>query len=339
MNPSTTKTYYNGIDVARIVAAFIVIGVHTGPFIDYTANGDLFLNTVIGRLVVPFFFIVSGFFYGRKIEFHAPIRKDIHFLFAFLKKIFTIYIIWTLIFLPFQWMHWLQSGDSWTYWLTYMHEVVFKGSYYPLWYLTGLLFATAFSYMLFKIWKPSTVLIFTGALFVIGTAMNSYYDVLQLDGMFSMYYALFLTTRNGLFFGSFFVSLGIFLSKRPPALSFRWNVLLFGGSLILLTVEVFSLQGFNFPHGIDMWFFTIPTTYFLFSWLRQWNLENRAYFAYFRPLSLLMYVSHGLFILHFKDLLEVNSLLYFMVVLLGTTLLSVTIVFASKRWKIFRSLY
>lgn len=297
------------------------------------------MNTVIGRLVVPYFFIVSGFFYGRKVLLNEPVKADIHFLIAFLRKILLIYVVWTLIFLPFQFVEWWKSGDSWTYWLTYIQEVVFKGSYYPLWYLTGLLFATAFSYALYKLLKPKVVMAITFILFVIGAMMNSYYHVLHLDGRFETYYDIFLTTRNGLFFGSFFVSLGIYLSKREAPLSARWNLRLSIVSLILLTIEVFSLREFSFSRGIDMWFFAIPTTYFLFRWLQQLHMKDRIYFAYFRPLSLLMYVSHGLFIIQFSHLLDVNSLLYFAVVLSGTLFLSMMIIIASKKHKMFRVLY
>ncbi len=334
-----TKKYYHAVDIVRVIAACVVVAVHTNPLQDYTEIGDYFINTVIGRLVVPFFFIVSGFFFGRKMIFDAPVRHDISHLFAFLKKIFMIYLVWTLIYLPFQFMEWLQSDDSWEYWLTYVHEVMMKGSYYPLWYLTGLLVATAFSYVLFKMMPPVLVLIVTGALFVIGTAMNSYYDILQLNGLFQTYYEIFLTTRNGLFFGSFYVSLGIVLSKRERTLPFRLNLLFFFVSLMLLTVEVFSVRHFEFSQGIDMWFLAVPTTYFLFAFLKQIDMQDRPFFAYFRPFSLLMYVSHGLFMIRFKDLLDMNSLFYFIVVFVGTVLLSAFIIYMSKRWERLSVLY
>lgn len=339
MSATNTKKYYYGIDIARIVAAIIAVAVHTDPLMTYTETGNYFINTVVGRLVVPYFFIVSGFFFGRKMVFNEPVKTDFHFLVAFLRKILLIYVVWTLIYLPFQFVEWLKSGDSWSYWIVYIQEAVFKGSYYPLWYLTGLLFATAFSYLLYKLMKPKMVLGFTFTLFLIGIMMNSYYHVLHLDGLFETYYELFLTTRNGLFFGSFFVSLGMYLSKREAPQSIKWNASLFIISLVLLTIEVFSLRGTGFSRGLDMWFFAIPTTYFLFRWLQQLDLKKRAIYAYFRPLSLLIYVSHGLFIIQFKYLLEVNSLFYFAVVLCGTTLLSMFILLASKRWSMFRNLY
>ena len=339
MGAQGKKKYYHAIDLVRVVAAFIVVAVHTDPLMTYFETGNYFINTVIGRLVVPYFFIVSGFFFARKIDFRVPMQTDIHFLKGFLKKIVLIYLIWSAIFLPFQWLDWLQRGDDMEYWVTYVHEFFFKGSYYPLWYLTGLMVATALAYLLFKWLKPWMVIVITGILFVIGASMNAYYHVFRFDGLFEGYYDIFLTTRNGVFFGSFYVSIGMVLSKRDIPLSATWNRNLFIVSLILMTIEVFSLRSFDFSRGLDMWFFAVPTTYFLFRWLQQVDLKHRGYFAYFRPLSLLMYVSHGLLIIQFKYVQDVNSLLYFFVVLTGTILLSMSIILLSKTFPVFRRLY
>lgn len=333
------RKYYHAIDLVRVVAAFVVVAVHTDPLMTYSETGNYFINTVIGRLVVPYFFIVSGFFFARKIDFTAPMQTDIHLLKVFLKKIALIYLIWSAIFLPFQWLDWLKRGDDMEYWVTYVHEFFFKGSYYPLWYLTGLIVATTLAYVLFKWLKTWMVLVITGILFVIGASMNVYYHVFGLDGLLEGYYDIFLTTRNGVFFGSFYVSIGMALSKREIPLSASWNRNLFIVSLILMTIEVFGLRSFEFSRGLDMWFFAVPTTYFLFRWLQQVEIKSNGYFAYFRPLSLLMYVSHGLFIIQCKDLLDVNSLLYFFVVLTGTVLLSVSIIILGKKYSIFRWLY
>lgn len=333
------KKYYHAIDLVRVVAAFIVVAVHTDPLITYFETGNYFINTVIGRLVVPYFFIVSGFFFARKIDFNVPMQTDIHLLKAFLKKIGWIYLIWSAIFLPFQWLDWLRRGDDMEYWVTYIHEFFFKGSYYPLWYLTGLIVATALAYVLFKCLKPWMVLVVTGILFVIGVSMNAYYHVFGLDGWLEGYYDTFLTTRNGVFFGAFYVSIGMILSKREIPLTAKWNRNLFMISLLFMTVEVFGLRSFDFSRGLDMWFFAVPTTYFLFRWLQQVDIKDKEYFAYFRPLSLLIYVSHGLFIIQFKHVQDVNSLLYFFVVLSGTLLLSMSIIFLSKKYPIFRRLY
>ncbi len=331
--------YYNAIDIARVIAAVLVITVHTDPLMTYSETGNYFLVAVIARLAVPFFFVVSGFFYGKKIVIGKSYTHDVHLLFPFLKKLLTIYTVWMFMYLPFQLIAWVKSGESWTYWLSFLQRTIFEGSYYTLWYLTGLMFATAFSYMLFKIMRPQFVLLLTFSLFVIGTMFNSYYDIWQNGETFITYYTIFLTTRNGLFFGAFFVSLGIFLSKRKTVLSMRWNFRLFLISILLLTVEVMNARHLDFSKGIGMWFMLVPTIYFLFRWLQHIEIRDQPYIAYLRPFSLLIYVSHGLFIIVCSRLFYVNSLFYFVIVLFGTCLLSAGILYISKRWKRLEVLY
>ncbi|MBO1003880.1 acyltransferase family protein [Pseudogracilibacillus auburnensis] len=331
--------YYNGIDVARVIAAFLVVCVHTDPLMTYSANGNYFLVSVIARLAVPFFFVVSGFFFGKKLSVDTALGSDLYVLFPVLKKLLTIYMVWLLIYLPLQILLWVRSGDPWHYWLSFLQKSIFEGSYYTLWYLTGLMFALAFSYILFKLFKPQTVLFITLILFIIGTLFQSYYDLWQTNEWLSLYHRIFLTTRNGLFFGAFFVSLGIFISKHPFTLSQRQNIGLFFLSLALLTMEAYRVHHLVFTKGSGMWFMLVPTIYFLFKLLQQWELRDQKYFAYLRPFSLLVYVSHGLFLIVFYRVFHLNSVLYFMIVLFGTCLLSAGIIYFSNRWQGLKSLY
>lgn len=331
--------YYNGIDIARVIAAFLVICVHTDPLMSYSESGNYFLVSVVARLAVPFFFVVSGFFFGKKIDVARSFVADSKVLFSNLKRLMTIYIVWLLIYFPFQFLAWIRSDESWTYWLTFIQKSIFEGSYYTLWYLTGLIFSLTFSYILFKLFKPKVTLLITLILFVIGTLLQSYYDVWQTNDLFSTYYTLFLTTRNGLFFGSFFVSLGIFIAKEKTLLSQRWNVRFFFISLLLLTIEAFQMKHLEFTKGSGMWFMLVPSTYFLFKTLQSLNLRNRKIFNYLRPFSLLVYLSHGLFLIIFNRIFYLNSILYFAIVVLGTCFLSVAIIYYSKHCKLLKLLY
>lgn len=331
--------YYNGIDVARVIAAFLVVCVHTDPLMTYSTTGNYFLVSVLARLAVPFFFVVSGFFFGKKLHVDKPFGSDLQMLFSILKRLLTIYIAWMLIYLPLQFLAWVRSGESWTYWLSFLQKSIFEGSYYTLWYLTALIFATAFSYTLFKLLKPETVLLVTLCLFIVGTLLQSYYDVWQVKDLFASYYAIFLTTRNGLFFGSFFVSLGIFISKRKSTLSQRWNIGLFFISLLLLSFEAFQLQHLDFTKGSGMWLMLVPATYFLFKVLQNLHLRDGKFLRYLRPFSLLVYVSHGLFLIVFNRVFQINSVVYFFIVLFGTSLLSVGVIYWSTRFPLLKKLY
>ena len=55
--------YYNGIDIARVIAAFLVICIHTDPLMSYSESGNYFLVSVVARLAVPFFFFLFCFWF------------------------------------------------------------------------------------------------------------------------------------------------------------------------------------------------------------------------------------------------------------------------------------
>lgn len=46
---------YGGLDRFRILAAVLVIAIHTSPLGSYSADADFFLTRILARVAVPFF--------------------------------------------------------------------------------------------------------------------------------------------------------------------------------------------------------------------------------------------------------------------------------------------
>lgn len=86
--------YYAGIDWMRLIAAILVIAIHTSPLASYNATGDFILTRVIARVAVPFFFMTTGYF--TLSRYHYDNKK----LFAFLKKTSIIYAAAIVVYLP-----------------------------------------------------------------------------------------------------------------------------------------------------------------------------------------------------------------------------------------------
>ena len=51
-----------GLDACKLLAALLVVAIHTSPLAELAPLGDFFLTRVLGRLAVPFFFMVTGHF-------------------------------------------------------------------------------------------------------------------------------------------------------------------------------------------------------------------------------------------------------------------------------------
>jgi len=109
-NPARNAT----IDLFRVIAIFGVIVVHTDPVTRkvFTSAPEHLASLTItgaGRLAVPFFFVVSGYFFGGKIREGAPPLP----LFArYAKRLLRIWVLWSLIYLllPLRLGQWLDEG-------------------------------------------------------------------------------------------------------------------------------------------------------------------------------------------------------------------------------------
>lgn len=62
------KVRNNSIDIFRYIAAVLVIAHHTDVLADVHPMLSYLLSQVLPRISVPFFFAVSGYFYGSKRE-------------------------------------------------------------------------------------------------------------------------------------------------------------------------------------------------------------------------------------------------------------------------------
>lgn len=58
---------YTGIDFFRLIAAILIITIHTSPLASFSATGDFILTRIVARVAVPFFFMTSGFFFDFEI--------------------------------------------------------------------------------------------------------------------------------------------------------------------------------------------------------------------------------------------------------------------------------
>ena len=95
------RVNYPHLDMVKLVMAFLVVQIHTNPFVDIPAAN--FVAKGVQNLAVPFFFLASAFlcFRGLNIKGFSTassvestrVRKTII-------KLLQLYIIWTVLYLP-----------------------------------------------------------------------------------------------------------------------------------------------------------------------------------------------------------------------------------------------
>lgn len=197
------------IDSFKILFSLVVVWIHTGV-------GDL------GGLTpwaVPFFFTVSGFFLFGKLFDETESRMREVRLVKWWKNILRLYIIWSLIFLPFAIIGFYHDHFSpIKAAAVYLRNIVFVGENYlswPLWYLLGLLWAGGIIWISNRIRIPFWCLCLLALFLLIVPRLHLFEEN-------SLYWKLFLTTRNGLFVGFPFMVLGGLIRKILPPLK-NWS--------------------------------------------------------------------------------------------------------------------
>lgn len=234
-----------GIDFVKFICSLLVVMIHVSPFGEATSSTKFylmndFLQNYICRLAVPFFFICNGYFLEKKLSVSGndcTIIKNIVF------KTLKLYIKWSIIYLPINLVIILHDKSGLLHGIIgYVKNFVFIGSYTQLWYLNSLIIALLLIYVFTKMKVPSSIIMkLSFVLYIIGLFDDSYYGILNFTPIIKTcvdkYNLLFGTTRNGLFFGLFFISLGMYLAKINLSIDYKKCVLLFTCSSMALFVE------------------------------------------------------------------------------------------------------
>lgn len=231
---------YKGIDIGRVIFACLIPLLHIGM----SDPVSFIVKQYVSRLGVPFFFAVAGMFLSRTIEKSNGVAALKKYIF----KIGRMLLIWLVIYLPILMLR--QEGLT-------IRELLFKTPAY-FWYLTALLVAS----IPFCLVRNRKGLLYVSlALYAFGTVFGEAYS--QLTGGLPVYESIFITTRNGVFFGLPMMCIGEASWNRekisPP------EFLVMGGYIAEVTFVCLHSE----PGSM---YLTLPgLIYFLMIALRTWN--------------------------------------------------------------------
>lgn len=283
-----SKNYF-GIDMFRLLAAFLVITVHTSPLCSINPAADFVLTRILARLAVPFFFVTSGFFLVKRYA------KDTVKLQMFIKKTIKIYGVSILIYLPLNiYAHYFSKELLLP---RIIQDIVFNGTFYHLWYLPASIFGAVITWFLIKKLDYKKSFFIVAFLYVIGLLGDSYYGIAGQFSISREFYNLLFQimyyTRNGLFFAPIFFWLGSFIANKQINFSVLENSLGFCASLLLMVTEAITVHRFNLPRHDSMYIFLVPCIFFLFNILLE--LKGKR-ITWARDFSLVIYIIHPLMI-------------------------------------------
>ena len=269
----TPRTQQPALDRFRLLAAVLVVCIHTSPLSSASPSWDFWLTRVLARTAVPFFFMVSGYFLAESEWKNTG---------KFLKKTILIDLAAVVLYLPLN----LYSGGYSP--LEWAKKLLASGTLYHLWYFPALILGVFIVRGLMRLGQPAALVIASG-LYLIGLGGDSYYGFAsRLSGAAAFYHAVFALfdyTRNGLFYAPLFLLMGAFGKRWSERTALAGTVC----SLAAMTVEGFSLRALGWQRHDSMYLALPLCMSFLFSLLL---VRNRGEDRTLRRLSLPVYLLH-----------------------------------------------
>ena len=316
----TKNKSYTGIDFFRIIAAILVVTIHTSPLASYTRTGDFILTRVIARVAVPFFFMTSGFFLISRYS-RGPGK-----LAAFLKKTALIYLAAMILYIPLNlYSGYFKADDLLP---AILKDLVFDGTFYHLWYLPAAMLGAAIAWFLVRRLGFRGALVLSLCLYLAGLAGDSYYGLTEkipfLRAVYGSLFSLSDYTRNGVFYAPVFFVLGGLMAQREKRLPRGLGVCGLCVSLALMCAEALTLRRLGLQRHDSMYVLLPLCMFFLFDVIlgfegkRLKGLGTAALLIYLLHPAMIVAVRLLARLLDMWALLVDNSLIHFTAVCLAS---------------------
>ena len=289
---------YGAIDNFRLAAALLIVAIHTAPLASFSETADFLVTYCMGRVAVPFFLMVTGFFVlapyqkavGRGMERERAAWQKVE---KFLKKTAGLYAVSILLYLPVK-AYAKQWPDGWGW----AKEIFFDGTFYHLWYLPAVLLGCLLLAGMMRVSSPLAVSLVAFLLYAVGTAGDSYYLLISKVPAFKALYEGIFTfssyTRNGIFFAPLFLWMGVLIANgrlTMPARKAAIGLLISMAGMLAEGMLTFTME---WQKHNSMYLMLVPAMFFLFELLLSVELKP---FGMARDLSMWVYIIHPICII------------------------------------------
>jgi serine/alanine racemase len=287
---------FGGLDRFRLIAALLVVGIHTYPFASYNGDLDYYIIHVAARIAVPFFLMTTGYF----LKPSAPSG-------TLIKKPLTLYALASALYLPVSVYAGYYSGGNVS--AALIRNIFFDGMFYHLWYLPASVIGILLVVFLIRSLKISAVLGITGILYLLGLLGDSYYGVALkvpiLNGIYDAMFGLFSYTRNGLFYAPVFIAMGYGMAKAKSRPGAAAGFVGFIASAAFMLMEGHILRLYMLQWHDSMYIALIPCMYFLFAFLLT---RGGPACPTLRIVSMWVYIVHPLGIIAVRGAAKITGL-------------------------------
>lgn len=309
------------VDFLKLIMAFFVVGIHSQLSKFFGPVGEGVLDNIFA-LAVPYFFICSGYFLFNKINISNINKENSIVITNYLKKIIKLYIVWSIIYLPLtiygELFVWKTSTVKAVVKIIKNYILVGENFYsWQLWYLLGLIVAVIIIYFLAKLkLNYKIITIISLVLFLIGIGIDTLSVNEVFENQLNVYYTVFSTTRNGFFYGFFYVSLGMLIANKEEKLGII--------DIAILILSIVGLLLFNASPFKRLYIALLA--FIIFKISLNVNLKNSPIYLICRKLSIKVYLIHMYFVAIYRLFISSNEDVYnYLVCFVFASLLSVIV--------------
>jgi surface polysaccharide O-acyltransferase-like enzyme len=315
-----TRNY--SIDFFKCLAIFGVVCIHTHTFRDTAVpfgNGETwaFIIDTIARFSVPFFFAASGYLFAMKLQ-----RTDDTFAYfkRYTGKLISLLAAWFAFYWVYDFIKMLttsngtmseQKAELTAYFQdTFQWRTLLDGISYTqfqLWFMFALIFSIIIIFAAYRLRLMKVVLLAGLVLNLIGLLGQSYGELFHVT--------MEETTRNGIYFGLFYTTLGACFGlyekqivHAARAIRVRTIGIMVAAGFILQLIERSILYyGLDLPQG-EYLISTIPLTIFLLLFtLKARNIGKHRYVSIIAKNVVGIYLIHTLWRSIFDQALDQSA--------------------------------
>lgn len=229
------------IDIIKAICAVLVVLQHIPLYYGsevYQSNIMYFFTQMLGRTAVPFFYVVSGYYFNKTLlEGKDALRKQGI-------KIINIYLMWTVLYIPLN-LYKYVIEDGWgllNIIRRYFVDVFLCGTHYQLYYIIALIISMCAATIAYKFGMLKVYAVFSVLLYLFGTLITSYPSVLNdieiIQNIVSFKYYIFV--RRYFFIAPAFFMMGywILLFEKKAAYGIERYAVLLGSMLLMFAEEI-----------------------------------------------------------------------------------------------------
>ena len=297
-------------DIAKFTLSLFIVAIHTKLF------PELLYPWL--RIAVPLFFLISGYFYFRKLNGVSDKQRLLLSLKNFTKRNLALYLFWTIVFLPVViysrreliFSHGISGSP-----LRLLRVILLGNTFTGAWYIFSSVIAVWIIVCCFHKIPTKYLLLFSVPLYA-WIVLTSSYPFLISDNSFlrpflNTYSSIFGVPQLSFLVAIVWLSWGKAFAEDLFSFNLRAYVWICILSAALLYAEWYLVKAWNGTYNNDCYFMLLPLCFGLFGLISKLKTVSTATFVCLRRCSTVIFTAHGsirtLLGLFYRHVLHIES--------------------------------